>query len=350
MTLAHQTSNRPLYGFVKNHTDDPRIQRAVDVALGYAIERQSDKAVSMCLWSGANPRNPVPVLGGSDEPSDDYTRTAFERAVAEKAPQYLAKLGFDPRTDDIERLYRVAYRVEEVQALAKIQPPMDWHPVTERILDGVLFQLDLGLCGDWSAKWDLERIFRLGGGLRSLSEFTLRRLRKRLKSLARDEARRWLRLLQKHMDPTAFLLLVGHPTFIEDYRDWGLKRKHVEDLAQGHIGSKAAAAKARRALKAEKERPPRIQIPWNRADHVRITREELYELVWSTPIVTASKRYGLSDNGLRKICRKLDVPTPPRGYWAEQPRRRRRLRLPAAKEGWPRDAWLRKPVSNRSSR
>jgi hypothetical protein len=48
-----------------------------------------------------------------------------------------------------------------------------------------------------------------------------------------------------------------------------------------------------------------------------VTREQLYEQVWSVPIWTLCQQYGLSDNGLRKICKRLNVPVPPRGYWAK---------------------------------
>lgn len=48
-----------------------------------------------------------------------------------------------------------------------------------------------------------------------------------------------------------------------------------------------------------------------------IRREELYEAVWSVPIVKLAEQYGLSDNGLRKVCRRLNVPIPWRGYWAK---------------------------------
>jgi hypothetical protein len=47
------------------------------------------------------------------------------------------------------------------------------------------------------------------------------------------------------------------------------------------------------------------------------TRQELYDLVWSTPMVKLAKGFGLSDAGLRKICVKHDIPTPPLGYWAK---------------------------------
>ncbi|HZS85507.1 MAG TPA: hypothetical protein VFA50_21740 [Stellaceae bacterium] len=48
-----------------------------------------------------------------------------------------------------------------------------------------------------------------------------------------------------------------------------------------------------------------------------ITRADLYELVWQKPVTQAAKQFGVSDVGLRKICSKHDIPTPPLGYWAK---------------------------------
>ncbi|MDD5677010.1 MAG: hypothetical protein PHW60_03335 [Kiritimatiellae bacterium] len=49
-----------------------------------------------------------------------------------------------------------------------------------------------------------------------------------------------------------------------------------------------------------------------------ITRTQLYDQVWSQPMAKLSKQYGLSDVGLAKICKKYDIPRPPRGYWAQK--------------------------------
>ena len=49
-----------------------------------------------------------------------------------------------------------------------------------------------------------------------------------------------------------------------------------------------------------------------------INRKELYKKVWEMPITQLSKEYGLSDVGLAKICKKHNVPRPPRGYWARK--------------------------------
>ncbi|MCF8069809.1 MAG: hypothetical protein K9L30_14610 [Desulfobacterales bacterium] len=50
---------------------------------------------------------------------------------------------------------------------------------------------------------------------------------------------------------------------------------------------------------------------------ITLKRDELYNLVWKEPIIKIASRYGISDRGLTKICNKLNVPTPPRGYWAK---------------------------------
>jgi hypothetical protein len=53
------------------------------------------------------------------------------------------------------------------------------------------------------------------------------------------------------------------------------------------------------------------------AEPVTLSREELYELVWSTPTRKLAPRFGLSDSGLAKTCREMRIPLPWRGYWAQ---------------------------------
>ena len=45
---------------------------------------------------------------------------------------------------------------------------------------------------------------------------------------------------------------------------------------------------------------------------IRMSRQELYKKVWSTPVVKLAKQFGLSDVGLAKICKRHNVPRPPR--------------------------------------
>lgn len=48
-----------------------------------------------------------------------------------------------------------------------------------------------------------------------------------------------------------------------------------------------------------------------------VNREDLYILVWSKPTVEVAKLLGVSDVAVSKRCKKLEVPKPPRGYWAK---------------------------------
>jgi len=51
---------------------------------------------------------------------------------------------------------------------------------------------------------------------------------------------------------------------------------------------------------------------------VELTRDELYRQVWETPMMRLAHQYGITGNGLAKICDRLNVPYPPRGYWAKK--------------------------------
>ncbi|HPW19624.1 MAG TPA: hypothetical protein PLE61_02330 [Vicinamibacterales bacterium] len=66
-----------------------------------------------------------------------------------------------------------------------------------------------------------------------------------------------------------------------------------------------------------------------------VSREALYEEVWTDAVTVVAPRCGLSGVGLLKICKKLGIPVPPRGYWAkvEAGRPTRQVPLPALPAG-----------------
>lgn len=59
-----------------------------------------------------------------------------------------------------------------------------------------------------------------------------------------------------------------------------------------------------------------------------LSREDLYELVWTTPASRLQERLGISDKGLVMRCRKHRIPTPPRGYWLKSDKGKAAARLP----------------------
>lgn len=48
-----------------------------------------------------------------------------------------------------------------------------------------------------------------------------------------------------------------------------------------------------------------------------ITRENLYALVWSTPMIRVAEKFEVSGSYLARVCTELRVPRPERGYWAK---------------------------------
>lgn len=56
-----------------------------------------------------------------------------------------------------------------------------------------------------------------------------------------------------------------------------------------------------------------------------LKREELYKMVWAEPVSRLARGYGLSDRGLGKICKRLEIPVPGRGYWQMK---RKGLKMP----------------------
>lgn len=50
----------------------------------------------------------------------------------------------------------------------------------------------------------------------------------------------------------------------------------------------------------------------------RLSRKELYELVWSEPMRVLAPRFGISDVALKKACVRAEIPTPGPGHWAKK--------------------------------
>jgi hypothetical protein len=54
----------------------------------------------------------------------------------------------------------------------------------------------------------------------------------------------------------------------------------------------------------------------------RLSRKELYELVWSEPMKILAPRFGISDVALKKACARAEIPTPGLGHWAKKAARK----------------------------
>lgn len=50
---------------------------------------------------------------------------------------------------------------------------------------------------------------------------------------------------------------------------------------------------------------------------IELSRKQLYDLVWSTPISKLTQQYAISTDGIKKICKQFEIPMPQNGYWSK---------------------------------
>lgn len=68
-----------------------------------------------------------------------------------------------------------------------------------------------------------------------------------------------------------------------------------------------------RAVDDERERLARLQTVTLGGQTV--SRQQLYDMVWTDAVSVVAKRSGISDIALRKLCLRRSIPLPARGYW-----------------------------------
>ena len=305
--LGHSTSNRPLLGFVKRHrAEDPRIQRELNIALGYHVREANERGVALCLWAGADPHAPVlsPNLEAAQDADSEEGEEPFLgwSAIYEAARAghlgILKRLGPDPACDDFDELYEHAGSESIVSFLLTMQPPRD--------LTRILW---------WHFRWLEDRFSYLSGGYRgtgvieAILKCGVRWEEKDLMRLA-DIRRSLSRMSDYHLKSIHHHLERPEICAPETYQELVRTPKMRARLTSLCLFKKPITEREKRKFEREK-RTNEIRTLQQRYD-----RKVLYEQVWSEPALTVAKGYGVSSVWLGKVCRQLNVPVPPRGYWA----------------------------------
>jgi hypothetical protein len=108
--------------------------------------------------------------------------------------------------------------------------------------------------------------------------------------------------------------------------------RQLRDLGRSFLGRKAGTQSRSRCETQSRTETNALQIDtarapskasggfdvcpyWNRVDLYNV---DLYNEVWSQPLVKLSQKYGVSNVRLGKVCRKLKIPHPGRGFWAKK--------------------------------
>lgn len=296
--LGHGSSNRPLLGFVKQHrAEDPKIQRELNMALGYQAKAGNEKGVALCLWAGADPHTPVPnpEVGVSEDAGTDHREeqfsgwSAIERAAWEGHLTILKRLGPDPHRDDFDNLYRYAKDGSIIAFLSTIQPPKD---LTSILLWHLQWVANPFPWASHTGTWTIETLLACKVRWEETNPGQITDIRRLLLKLSDYDLKTIMSRLRRPE-------ICAPETYTELIRTSSIQGRL---LALGLI------------KKPISEREKRIQefVRFAR----RYDRTKLYEEVWSQPVQAVAKTYRISGVMLGKVCRKLQVPVPPRGYWA----------------------------------
>jgi hypothetical protein len=332
--LAHHTSNRPLFGFAKRHrTTNPRMQTELNIALGHHAAERNEKGVQLCLWAGADPHAPAPCLrfwrqsAGDDEnqnnDDDGYMVSAIHEACSRGHADILKRLRPDPARDDFEALYQTATSRAVIDVLAEKTLPKNVAPMLLHHLWWATF-LNRGY---WTSSDGLERLFELGVRWTQSTPDEIANIRHSLLKTSDSVFVDRMKLLSKadYCSPEILKELARTPSM-------RARMKKVGFLPPAHDEPRRVdqfrPTRSREVLKkfgVDVPKPPPPPVPqsvwvghWHpNGREIKVARNELFERVWSLPVAKLAEEWGITGNGLKKVCRRLQIPVPPRGYWAK---------------------------------
>jgi len=360
--LAYHPGNKPLFGFAKRQReDDPRFQKELNIALGHHASEGNEKGVQLCLWAGADPHAPAPSLrypdraeedGEGDEADRFLGCTAIEEACSAGEVEILKRLGPDPSRDNFAELYRSAKNGGVVDVLARLAPPKN----LGAIIRAQLWWLQDSLFFNPRSVGTLERIFEAGPRWKVSSGEEIADVRRALLKLSNHAFVDAVKLLARdeHCAPTILQALARTPAVRERMAKVGFMLSSPNDERDSYrtrpMRSREVLSKFGVALpKAERRLPRTAEISsarkrqgWTEIGssrragrEIRLDRTALFDRVWSEPVEKLAKAWGLSGRGLAKVCQRLKIPVPPRGYWAkvQHGQRMRRPRLPELQPG-----------------
>ena len=348
--LSETASNKPAYGWAKRHHDDPRVAHALALALGEAVSEDHERAVALLVWAGADPHRRVPSLrySSGDDESDEDRSSAIELAVLFGHGNLLKYLKPDPDLDNFDELWESVCDRDAVDHLFDLRPPRDWSKAIRRNVS----RMSWWYPDRSGSRTCLERIFEHHWGrLSTLEHRECQDLRRDLLKMKSDSDLAWLlKKLAKphHCDEKIFAELVRTPSIKEKMGRLGLGEllppRPAKRGARRVLDSKHAQRNGQSA-KSQEESWLSSLTPKVRAAILdsRISREQLYEEVWAEPITKVAGRYGVSDVAVAKWCRKLNVPRPGRGYWAQKSAGRRVKPWPLPEAATAQETYVNRP-------
>lgn len=387
--------SRPLIRLYLEQRDlIPGLRKDAVHAMCRAIKESRLRAIALLRWAGVDPLGKAPRYGDWDEPEDEWDGfPALYLPYSEKPDEILKLLKLKPTVSQWFDLVRnmIHGDVETIEALLKMMPEpmavMRQHPARsadllcdtlrticwawawrnkrdERLAGFCLKLLDEGVRIRWRDSDDINR-FRREFYRTERKKLVLSVIR-RAAELADPNERDYLILLINkpkmreltiQHDPKIMELLELMPPSDPPYQ-FRRYRAHDRKLPQG--GSTCAPKEnSRLVINASTtpvapepitqtvEKPHEIKRP----DCKALERERIHTEVWAEPALHVAARLGISGSMLARICTKLQIPRPPRGYWARSEAWREQHRKPLPEwKGEGASYWVVNPRNVRAQR
>jgi ankyrin repeat protein len=311
-----------------------QLQAQLDLALRQFCHDGNLKSVSLLMWAGADPRSRGPRLEYADD--SDMDTTAFHEACVWGHTEIVKRLKPNANRDEFGEFLKEAAFFAHRETLAYLvglgANPNDRTDGGSSALeacvrrlgfedhDRVLHRLDPNYLTPkyklWKTLDSLRFLVEHGvehGAVWKPDAGAINDARKIFYKLEPDVAVQFIALLVRHKacDDPVLREFLRPPRMQQHLAGCGRQMARLGLMLDG-----------RRTADVPKVLRP---TPYVLATY---SREKLFEEVWIEPTQKVAARYGISDVALTKVCRQLQIPKPPRGYWAKLAARRRVPRRP----------------------
>jgi len=265
----------------------------------------------------------VRLGNNEDGDEDDYRVSAVHEACSRGNAEILKRLRPDPARDDFQDLYETATNRAVIDVLAEKALPQDVGPVILHHLWWATFTER----GYWTATDALRRLFELGVRWTQSSPGEIGNVRRSLLKASDSLFVEFMKLMA-----TADFC---SPQILSEVARAGSMRDRMKKVGfmppshdQRRRFDQMRPTRSREVLKKfgiETPKPPPLPPPqsvwvghWQpNGREIKMARAELFERVWSAPVAKLAEEWGITGTGLKKVCRRVQIPVPPRGYWAK---------------------------------
>ncbi|HEY9817127.1 MAG TPA: hypothetical protein V6D20_15205 [Candidatus Obscuribacterales bacterium] len=358
-----QVGSRPLIRFYLEEKDRiPGLKKDAVVAMCRCIAESRLRALSLLKWAGVDPLGRGPsYFWNEDEVENEENWDGFPAlhiCLAEQAEEILKFLKLKPSIPQwLEMLDHCCSSLESTfNAVLDLMPDHEaafekcpeqagqllvrfmrsvtwarssWSRPRDKILNFCMKMAEAGVQAVWRNESEINR-FRRDFYKAQHQEEILRVIAK-LEELATEKSKAELKLL---IDKPKMRVLTRQmqPSLMDKLGLIQQKKKQPRKKANTGQSPSTPAA---RAIPQPRPYPKHLH-----SGAVVVKRKEIHEKIWNQPASSLAKEFGVSGSMLARICTLLNIPRPPRGYWAKRQAGYKvaKQRLPKLREGQ-RDSW-----------